>query len=94
MPNNKKAKPKATYNPEHGGSFMDIEPLDPRQGQPLDLTIPHAMDQTLAPPLKPGQQPTPVIGPPQGTPSDWEANPLILHPGEYLRPAASDLKKT
>lgn len=92
MPNNK-PKPQGTTLP-HGSTFMDITPLDPRQGQPLDMTVPHAMDQTLAPPLKPGQGATPVIAPPQGTPSDWEADPLTLHPGEYLRPAASDLKKT
>lgn len=37
---------------------MDIDPIDPRQGQPIDATIPHALDQTL-PDIRPGiAQPT------------------------------------
>jgi hypothetical protein len=37
---------------------MDVEPLDPRQGQPVDATVPHASD-TVLPSVNPSvQQPT------------------------------------
>lgn len=96
MPNKlpKPPVPKATYDPGSGGSYMDIQPLDPRQGQPLDQTVPHALDQTLAPPLKPGQGSTPVIGPPSGSPSDWKADPLILNPADWKRPGYTGTTKT
>ncbi len=89
MPNN---QPKGNVEP-HGSTWMDIQPLDPRQGQPLDLTVPHATDTILPPPLKPGQILPPLIGP-VGSPSDYKADPQILHPGDYTRPKYSDLTKT
>jgi hypothetical protein len=91
MPN-PKSKPKAqgTTLP-HGSTFMDIQPLDPRQAQPLDMTVPHALDQTL-PDVSP-QIVQPKIAPPVGTPSDYQADPQRLHPGDFTRPGFSDTKK-
>jgi len=90
----KQAKtPKAIYNSEHGGSHLEIQPLDPRQGQPVDLTVPHATDTILPPPLKPGQILPPLIGP-VGSPSDYKADPQILHKDDYTRPNYNPLTKT
>jgi len=80
MPNDKPV-PLSKYNPESGSSHMDILPLDPRQGQPLDMTIPHARDEIL-PDLRPGvQQPliTPLPLP------DPNVRPVLprLAPGQY-----------
>lgn len=71
----------ATYNPEHGGSHMDITPLDPRQGQPTDNTVPHATD-TVIPDVRPNVQ-QPDISP-IGLP-DPSARPILptVAPGEY-----------
>jgi hypothetical protein len=49
-----------TYNPDppQGSAMMDITPLDPRQGQVTDATVPHATD-TVLPDVRPTvQQPT------------------------------------
>lgn len=77
MPQNKPAN----YNPEHGGSFMDIQPMDPRQGQPVDATVPHATDTTLPNPNPSVQQPmiSPLAIP------DQSARPTLptVAPGEY-----------
>lgn len=53
-------KPNVHYNPDpdQGGTSMTIEPMDPRQGQVTDATVPHASD-TVLPDTNPGvQQPT------------------------------------
>ena len=76
-------KPKMHYNPDpnHGGTSMTVEPLDPRQGQPLDLTIPHAMD-TVLPDTRPGvQQPNISPAPPASTLRP-ELIPKVA-PGQY-----------
>ncbi len=88
MPNN---QPKGNVEP-HGSTWMDIQPLDPRQGQPVDLTVPHATDTILAPPLKPGQSSPPQIVPP-GSPSDYHADPQILKEGSYNRPGYTGVTK-
>ena len=79
MPNNK-PKPQGNVEP-HGSTWMDIEPVDPRQGQPLDLTIPHAMD-TVLPDTRPGVQ-QPNIGPaPPASTLKPELIPRVA-PGQY-----------
>lgn len=86
------AEQKAKYNPENGGSHLEVEPLDPRQGQPVDMAVPHAMDQVL-PDTNPNVQ-QPSISPVEG-PSTLRADPGKVAPGQYKRaPKYTDLKVT
>jgi hypothetical protein len=92
MPQN---KPTATYNPESGGSHMEIEPVDPRQGPIGGPGQPILRDGAIPTPVKPGM-------PQQGISSEFNAipggrehvRPAPYKPGEVTRPKKSDLVKT
>ena len=83
--------PTPVYNPESGGSHMDIEPLDPRQGQPVDATVSHAMDTTL-PDVNP-QIVQPKISPAEA-PGILHADPGTVAPGAFKRPGFTGVTKT
>lgn len=89
MPNNK-PHPNTVTNP-NGSSHLEIEPLDPRQGQPVDATIPHAYDQVLP-------NPNPGVQQPRISPLDLpdpDLRPILpkLVPGTYSS-GSSGITKT
>jgi hypothetical protein len=63
--------PAPVFNPDSMSTHMDIQPLDPRQGQPIDDTVPHATDTVLPdvrptvqqPMISPLSQPDPTVKP-------------------------------
>ena len=59
---------------------MEISPVDPRQGQPVDATVPHATD-TVLPDLRPGVQ-QPTISP-AGSPDSMHVILPKVSPGEF-----------
>lgn len=82
--------PKPVYNTQSGGTTMDIQPLDPRQGQPLDMTVPHATDTTL-PDVNP-QIVQPKISPAE-PPGTLHADPGTVAPGAFKRPSFTGVTK-
>lgn len=75
-----------------GSASMEIEPVTP--GTKVDdKTKPEPHTESLVPPLKPGQGPSPKIGPPD-SPSSLHATPGIVHEGDYDRPKYTGISKT
>lgn len=75
-----KTKANTVVNHPNGSTHMEVEPLDPRQGQPIDATVPHALDQVL-PDVRPGVQ-QPSISP-IGPMDSLHAAPGTVRPGQY-----------
>jgi hypothetical protein len=69
---------------------MDVEPLDPRQGQPIDTTVPHTLDQVL-PSVNP-QVVQPKISPAEA-PGTLHADPATVAPDTYKRPGYTGVVK-
>ena len=78
--------PAPVYNPSHGGTHVDIEPLDPRQGQVIDLTKPHAYDEVLPPPDKPGYNLPFIQELNKALPEKYKLDISGPTPEEYKRP--------
>ena len=97
MPNKnaplKTPAPSTVYNSDSGASHMDIEPIDPRQGQVIDNTIPHAMDTILPDPIKPGMPPVSIS---PGEIPDPNLRPILptARPDDIKRPGFSGLSRT